>query len=147
MEKIAIASDHGGFELKEILIGYLFTKELEVIDCGTDSSESVDYPEYAEKVARMVATGEVDRGILICGTGIGMSIAANRIKGVRCTLCTSVHMAEASRKHNNSNILAMGGRTTEAIDALDIMEAWLKTEFDDGRHQRRIDKIDEIRPE
>lgn len=143
-EKIAIGSDHGGYELKEIIVGYMFSKEVEVIDCGTDSPESVDYPVYAKKVAEMVASGEADRGILVCGSGIGVSIAANRFKGVRCALCTSVEMGKLSRQHNNANVLALGARIMEASTALEILEAWYKTEFEGGRHERRVAMLDEM---
>ena len=113
MEKIAIASDHGGYELKEAIVGFLMGMEIEVLDLGTNSSESVDYPEYGEKCARAVVEGEATRGIVVCGTGIGISIAANKVKGIRCALCTSQQMAELSRRHNDANVLALGGRTTD----------------------------------
>ena len=144
MEKIAVASDHGGFELKEIIIGYLFSKDVEVIDCGTDSPVSVDYPLFGKKCAEMVASGKADRGIVVCGSGIGISIAANKVKGIRCALCTSVEMAKLSRQHNNANMLALGGRLTETTLALEIMEAWLNTEFEGGRHKNRTDMLDEM---
>lgn len=142
MMKIAIASDHGGFELKENVKKYLESREIEVVDLGTHSEESVDYPAYGKACGQAVASGEVDRGIVCCGTGIGISIAANKVKGVRCALCTDVHMAEMTRKHNDANMLAMGGRTTELETALAITAAWLDTEFEGGRHQRRVDMLD-----
>lgn len=140
--KIAIASDHGGFELKENVKKYLESRDIEVVDLGTHSEESVDYPAYGKACGQAVANGEVDRGIVCCGTGIGISIAANKVKGVRCALCTDVHMAEMTRKHNDANVLAMGGRTTELETALAITAAWLDTEFEGGRHQRRVDMLD-----
>ena len=140
--KIAIAADHGGYELKEMIKGYLEVAEfMEVVDLGTYSSESVDYPEYGIKCAEAVAKGEVDRGIVICGTGIGISIAANKVKGIRCALCTSVQMAELSRQHNDANMLALGGRTTDPVTALGIVDTWLQTNFEGGRHERRVGMI------
>lgn len=140
--KIAIASDHGGYALKETIKEYLKKREIEVLDLGTDSEESVDYPIYGKACAEAVASGEAERGIVCCGTGIGISIAANKVKGIRCGLCTSVEMAELTRKHNNANMLALGGRTTAPELALQITEAWLDTEFEGGRHQRRVDMLD-----
>ena len=140
--KIAIASDHGGFELKENVKKYLEGRDIEVLDLGTYSEESVDYPAYGKACGQAVASGEADRGIVCCGIGIGISIAANKVKGVRCALCTDVHMAEMTRKHNDANVLAMGGRTTELETALAITAAWLDTEFEGGRHQRRVDMLD-----
>ena len=141
--KIAVASDHGGYKLKEYLKKYLEEKGEEVIDLGTDSEESVDYPVYGKACGEAVVSGKADRGIVCCGTGIGISIAANKVKGVRCALCTDVHMAEMSRKHNNANVLALGGRTTSDEDARKITEAWLETGFEGGRHQRRVNMLDE----
>jgi len=139
--KIAIASDHGGYELKENIKKYLEAKDIEVLDLGTDSEESVDYPVYGKACGEAVASGKADRGIVCCGTGIGISIAANKVDGIRCALCTDVHMAEMTRKHNDANMLALGGRTTELQTALDITETWLVTEFEGGRHQRRVDML------
>lgn len=139
--KIAIASDHGGFGLKENIKKYLEERNIEVMDLGTYSEESVDYPVYGKACGEAVANGEADRGIVCCGTGIGISIAANKVKGVRCALCTDVTMAQLTRKHNNANVLALGGRTTGLQTALDITAAWLDTEFEGGRHQRRIDML------
>ena len=141
--KIAVASHHGGYKLKEYLKKYLEEKGEEVIDLGTDSEESVDYPVYGKACGEAVVSGKADRGIVCCGTGIGISIAANKVKGVRCALCTDVHMAEMSRKHNNANVLALGGRTTSDEDARKITEAWLDTGFEGGRHQRRVNMLDE----
>ncbi len=152
--KIAISSDHGGYELKEYLKEYLTYEKtvcgegnchkIEVVDLGTNSEDSVDYPEYGKKCAEAVAKGEVDRGIVVCGTGIGISIAANKIKGVRCALCTDDYMAEMTRKHNDSNVLALGGRITSKGDAMKIVKTWISTSFEGGRHQRRVDMLDEM---
>lgn len=142
--KIAIASDHGGYELKEAVKKYLESRDIQVTDLGTDSEESVDYPKFGKACGEAVASGEADRGIVCCGTGIGISIAANKVKGVRCALCTDVHMAEMTRKHNDANILAMGGRTTKTEIALAITAAWLDTEFEGGRHQRRVDMLNDM---
>lgn len=141
---IAIASDHGGYSLKEAIKEYLRERDVRVVDLGTNSEESVDYPEFGKACAEAVAAGKADRGIVCCGTGIGISIAANKVKGIRCALCTDIHMAEMSRKHNDSNVLALGGRTTEEKKALEITAAWLDTEFEGGRHQRRVDMLDNM---
>ncbi|MBR0127984.1 MAG: ribose 5-phosphate isomerase B [Firmicutes bacterium] len=142
---IAIASDHGGYQLKETVKEYLRTRnDIQIVDLGTDSEESVDYPIYGKACAEAVASGKADRGIVCCGTGIGISIAANKVKGIRCGLCTSVEMAEMTRKHNNANMLAMGGRTTDPDLALEITKAWLDTEFEGGRHKRRTEMLDEM---
>ena len=142
--KIAIACDHGGFALKEEIKKYLISEKIEVIDLGTDSEESVDYPVYGKLCAEAVMSGKADRGIVCCGTGIGISIAANKVKGIRCALCTDSHMAEMTRKHNDSNMLALGGRTVSVDDALEISKTWLYTEFEGGRHKRRVDMLDEM---
>ena len=142
--KIAIASDHGGYRLKEAVKKYLEERGIEVLDLGTDSEESVDYPAFGKACGQAVTCKKADRGIVCCGTGIGISIAANKVKGVRCALCSDVHMAEMSRKHNDANMLAMGGRTTDEKTAIEITKAWLDTEFEGGRHQRRVDMIDDI---
>ncbi len=142
---IAIASDHGGFQLKETVKAYLRARnDIQIVDLGTNSEESVDYPIYGKACAEAVASGKADRGIVCCGTGIGISIAANKVKGIRCGLCTTVEMAEMTRKHNNANMLAMGGRTTDPDLALEITKAWLDTEFEGGRHKRRTDMLDEM---
>lgn len=141
---IAIGCDHGGFELKQEIIRYLKEKQIEFKDFGTDSTASCDYPEYAKKVAKAVVSGECKYGILICGTGIGISIAANKIKGVRCALCHDVFSAEATRLHNDANILAMGGRVVGGGLAVKIVDTFLNTPFsNDERHIRRISKIEE----
>lgn len=142
--KIAVAGDHGGFLLKEQIKKYLQEKDIEVLDLGTDSEESVDYPEFGRACGEAVAGGKADRGIVFCGTGIGISIAANKVKGIRCALCTDAHMAEMSRKHNDANILALGGRRTPLETAKEITDAWLNTEFEGGRHKRRVDMLDKI---
>ena len=142
--KIALASDHGGFALKEELKKYLAGEGYELLDLGTDSEESVDYPIYGKACAEAVAAGKADKGIVCCGTGIGISIAANKVRGIRCALCTDTVMAELTKKHNNANMLALGGRTTDAETAVSITKTWLETEFEGGRHQRRIDMLDEM---
>lgn len=142
---IAIASDHGGFKLKETIRKHLAAKEgIQVVDLGTSSEESVDYPIYGKACAETVAAGKAQRGIVVCGTGIGISIAANKIHGIRCGLCTSVEMAELTRKHNDANMLSLGGRTTDEALALEIVDAFLDTDFEGGRHQRRVDMLDEM---
>ncbi len=142
--KIALAADHGGYELKLIVKEYLLEKGYEVLDLGCNSEESVDYPNYGKACGEAVVNGDAEKGIVICGTGIGISIAANKVKGVRCSLCTSLFMAEMARKHNDANVLALGGRTLETELSLNILEVWLTTEFEGGRHQRRVDLLDSI---
>jgi len=144
MEKIAIASDHGGFDLKENIIAYLIKKGLEVDNFGAHSADSVDYPDYGIKLAQAIIDKKFVRGILICGTGVGMSIVVNRFPGIRGTLCSDVYTAKMCREHNDSNILIMGGRVIDVSLAIEILEAWLNTEFEGGRHQRRLDKINQI---
>lgn len=142
--KIAVASDHGGFELKEKVKEHLLTRGFEVEDLGTHSEASVDYPTYGKACGEAVASGQADLGVVVCGTGIGISIAANKVKGIRCGLCTSVEMAHLTKQHNNANILALGGRTTEPELAVKIVDEWLDTEFEGGRHQRRVDMLDQM---
>ena len=142
--KIAAASDHGGFALKEEVKKHLMERGIEVLDLGTYSEESVDYPVYGKACGEAVASGKADLGIVVCGTGIGISIAANKVKGIRCGLCTSVEMARLTKQHNNANILALGGRTTETGLAMEIVDTWLDTEFEGGRHQRRVNLLDQI---
>ena len=139
--KIAIAADHGGFELKSVIIEHLTKKGHEVINLGTDSSDSVDYSDFAEKCAAEVLSNEASFGIVVCGTGIGISIAANKIKGIRCALCYSPETAALAKQHNNANIISLGGRTTSDEMALKIVDSFMEAEFEGGRHQRRIDKI------
>ncbi len=143
--RIALGCDHGGFELKEYVKVYLENRgDVDVLDLGTYSTESVDYPEYAARVAHAILEGKADRGILMCGTGIGISISANKFKGIRAALCHDGYTARMSRLHNNANILAMGGRTTGKEVATDMVRIWLETPFEGGRHQRRLDKIHAI---
>lgn len=142
--KIGIGSDHGGYNLKKQVKEFLEEKGIEVSDFGTNSSDSVDYPDYAKKVAEAVANKEVERGIVICGTGIGISIAANKVKGIRCALCTDTYSARMSREHNNANMLALGERVTGVGLALDIVAAWIDTEFLAGRHEKRVNKISDM---
>lgn len=142
--KIAIGSDHGGFELKENIKEFLLSEGIEHTDFGTFDLSSVDYPDFAGEVASAVASGEYDRGILCCGTGIGISIAANKVPGIRAALCGDCFSAKMSRKHNDANILCMGGRVVGKGLGLEIAKTWLETGFDGGRHQRRIDKIADI---
>ncbi len=142
--KIAIGCDHGGFVLKESVVNCLKEFGVEIIDCGTNSESSVDYPIFGEKVARLVANGECDKGIVMCGTGIGISISANKVKGIRCALCHNEYTAKMTAMHNNSNILAMGGRVVTPEQAVNIVKAWLDTPFEGGRHINRINLISEI---
>lgn len=139
--KIALGSDHAGFELKEDLRAYLAERQVEVLDLGAFSEDPVDYPDVAGKVAEKVSRGEVERGLLICGTGIGMSIVANRFAGIRAALCHDVYTARISREHNNANILALGGRLIGKGLAREILKAWLEAEFQGGRHEKRLSKI------
>lgn len=141
---IAIASDHGGFELKEKVKEHLRERNVKFVDLGTNSTDSVDYPVYGKACAEAVASGKAERGIVICGTGIGISIAANKVKGIRCGLCTSVEMAKLTRQHNNANMLAMGGRILETETAFAIVDAFIDTQFEGGRHKRRTDMLDEM---
>ena len=140
--RITIGSDHGAVDLKEevkmVLKGF---GDIEVTDVGTFGTDSVDYPDIAEKVCADVVSGKSDRGIVLCGTGIGISIAANKIKGIRCALCTDVYSAKMAREHNDANVLAMGGRVTGIGPAGEIVRAWLQAEFQGGRHERRVNKI------
>ena len=139
---IVIASDHAGFELKARMVELIIGCGLEVRDLGPNDTNSVDYPDYAHLIASAVATGEVERGILICGTGIGMSMAANRHPGVRAALCHDAFTAEMARLHNDANVLCIGARTTGVGVAEQMVRLFLATPFEGGRHQRRVDKID-----
>ena len=141
--KIAIGCDHAGYPLKAVVMEKLEKEGYEVVNVGTNSTDPVDYPIYGKAVGEAVTSGKAERGIVICGSGIGISIAANKVHGVRCALCTSVEMAEMSRRHNNSNVLAMGARMIEVETACAIVDKWLSTDFEGGRHQRRIDLIEE----
>jgi len=142
--KMALACDHKGFVLKETIKGYLASEGIETLDLGTDSDVSVDYPVYGRLCGEAVASGEADRGVVCCATGIGISMAANKVKGVRCALCTDKGMAEMSRKHNDANMIALGGVTTEKGAAIEMIKTWIETEFEGGRHQRRVDMLDEM---
>lgn len=142
--KIAIGSDHGGLKLKELIIHDLMKNGYEVKDFGTYTNESCDYPDYAASVANAVASKQYSRGIVICGTGIGVSICANKFKGIRCSLCHDVFSAKATREHNDANVLALGQRVIGNGLALEILHTWLKTEYTGGRHERRLKKIQKI---
>ena len=142
--KIVLASDHGGFELKEAIKEHLRKEGYDLNDIGVYDTKSVDYPDYGKKAALMVAGNEADKGIIVCGTGIGISIAANKVKGIRCALCTNEYMARMSRMHNDANMLALGGRVTGAGLATEIVDAWLSAEFEGGRHENRVNKIMDI---
>ena len=141
---IALACDHAALEMKQMIKNLLNEMGLEYHDYGTFTEDSCDYPIFAARAAGAVASGECDRGIVICGTGIGMSIAANKVKGVRCALCGDVYSAEMTRRHNNSNVLALGARVTGIEVARMIAKTWLTTEFEGGRHARRVDLITAI---
>lgn len=141
---IAIGCDHGGFEIKEKIRIYLENNHIIFKDFGTNGTASVDYPEFAKKVSASVSSGESKFGILICGTGIGVSIAANKIKGIRAALCHNVHYAQMAKKHNDANILCLGGREITDKEAIDIVNAFLNTKFESGRHEKRISQISEL---
>lgn len=140
--RIAIGSDHGGYEYKEQIVSHLKEKGYECVDVGTYSSDSCDYPVIARTVTTKITAGEADRGILICGTGIGMSIVANKVKGIRAALCGDTFSARASRAHNNSNVLCLGERVIGINLAMDIVDIWLESKFEGGRHQRRVDMME-----
>ncbi len=145
--KVAVGSDHAGFDYKEIVKKYLEEKGYQVIDKGTYSKESVDYPVFGEAVGKAVASGEADMGIVICGTGIGISISANKVPGVRAALCTNEYMARMARKHNNANVLAFGARVLGIDVALGIVDQFFSTQFEGGRHERRVNLITDIEKE
>lgn len=144
MEKIAIASDHGGRELKEDLIAYLKEIGFEPVDMGVNSDKSVDYPDYGIPVAEEVSKGDMNRAVLLCGTGIGMSILANKFRGVRAALVNDVYTARMAKEHNDANILVIGGRVVGKGLAREMLKTWIEATFEGGRHQRRLDKITEI---
>jgi ribose 5-phosphate isomerase B len=144
LEKIIIAADHGGYSLKEALKPQLTEMGLAVTDMGTDSGQAVDYPDFGEKAAGAVSAGLFPRGILICGSGVGMSIVANRFPGVRAALCLDEETARLSRMHNDANMLVLAGRKTDLETALRIVRMWLTTPFEGGRHQQRLDKIRQV---
>jgi RpiB/LacA/LacB family sugar-phosphate isomerase len=141
---IAMGSDHGGVELKDFLAGVLRSKNIDVQDLGTHGSESVDYPDFGRLVSQQVSQGEADRGILICTTGVGMSILANKYPNVRAALVQDRETARTSREHTDANVLVLAGATTDPALAREILEIWISTPFAGGRHQRRLDKITEI---
>jgi ribose 5-phosphate isomerase B len=142
--KIALGADHAGHELKNRIRQHLEQKGIQVQDEGTNSPESVDYPDFARLVAQDVAQGHVDRGVLVCGSGIGMAISANKVDGVRAANVTSQYEAQMSREHNDANVLALGARILKEQDALQIVDTWIATAFAGGRHQRRVDKISDL---
>ncbi|MBP3494261.1 MAG: ribose 5-phosphate isomerase B [Oscillospiraceae bacterium] len=144
--KIAIGSDHGGYLLKQDVLVWLEEHDIDFEDYGCYSRESVDYPIYGEKVARAVAAGEADFGIVICTTGIGISIAANKVKGIRCAHCTDPLSAEMTRRHNDANVLALGAGLTGTNLALRMVEVFLNTKFEGSYHQRRVDQVNNIQP-
>jgi ribose 5-phosphate isomerase B len=139
-----IGSDHGGLEMKEAIVKVLASRNITVKDCGTGTGDSVDYPDFAEKVAGAVSRGEAELGILVCGTGIGMSIVANKFPGVRAALVTDEFMAKMSKEHNNANILVLGGRVLSVDSAIKMVTVWLDSAYEGGRHQIRLDKISRV---
>jgi ribose 5-phosphate isomerase B len=141
---LAIGSDHGGLELKEAVKKVLASRGIHVNDFGTGNSDSVDYPDFAEKVAGAVSSGSDELGILVCGTGIGMSIVANKFPGVRAALATDEFMAQMAKEHNNANILVLGGRVLDEEMAIKMVNVWLDSDYEGGRHQRRLDKIAKV---
>ena len=147
MSKIAVGCDHGGIVLKDSGVKTLERLGAEVVDLGCYSTESVDYPEYGLKVANAVASGECDAGVVMCGTGIGISISANKVKGIRAAVVTNTYMAKLTKNHNNANIIALGGRVITPEEAEAIVEAWYTAEYEGGRHQRRLDMISRIEDE
>ncbi len=142
--KVIIGSDHGGYRMKEFVKGLIKDMGYEIKDIGTFSEDSVDYPEYAFKVAKAVINGEAERGVLLCGTGIGMSIVANRFPGIRAALCHDVYTAKMSRQHNDANVLVLGGRILSEDVVKKIVSVWFTEKFEGGRHKRRLNKIKEI---
>lgn len=147
MSKVAIGCDHGGIVLKESVIKTLEKLGAQVVDMGCYSQESVDYPEYGVKVANAVAAGECDLGVIMCGTGIGISIAANKVKGIRAAVVTNTYMAKLTKNHNNANIIALGGRVISPSEAEEIVKAWYTAEYEGGRHQKRLDIISAVENE
>lgn len=136
--RVALGSDHAGFALKQEILGHLTAAGHDVLDLGSHSAERADYPVYGRKVAEAVAAGDVERGILVCGTGVGISIAANKVRGIRCVCCSEPYSALLSRQHNDSNVLALGARVVGPGLALEIVDAWLAGEFEGGRHADRV---------
>jgi len=144
MTRVALGADHAGFPLKEDLKTWLIGHGYDVVDFGTQSAESVDYPDYATAVGGAVIVGKADRGVLVCGTGIGMAMVANKLPGVRAAACSDAYTARMSREHNDANVLALGARITGRDAAIEILETWLRAEFAGGRHARRVEKIVEL---
>ena len=144
MTVVALGADHAGFPLKEDLKGWLIARGYDVVDLGTQSAEAVDYPDYAAAVGGAVTTGKAERGVLVCGTGIGMAMAANKVSGIRAAGCADAYTARMSREHNDANVLALGARITGRDAAIEILETWLDAEFAGGRHARRVEKIVEL---
>lgn len=142
--KVAIGCDHAGVSMKNEIVPVLDELSIDWVDYGTKDEESVDYPDFGEKVSEAVSRGEVDRGILICGTGIGMSIVANKVRGIRAALCQEDYSAKMSRLHNDANVLVLPGRIIDKEKAREIVKTWFTTDFEAGRHQRRLDKIKDI---
>ena len=140
--KVALAADHGGFEMKNQIAQYLISKNFDVVDLGTNSSDAVDYPDFAQKVVQKLMSHEADLGILVCGTGIGISIAANRHKGIRAALLYDDYVAQVAREHNNANVLCFGGRTMKIEDVLKRIDIFLAAKYEGGRHDRRLCKLD-----
>lgn len=144
MTVVALGADHAGFKLKEALKAWLIQGGHQVLDFGTNTSESVDYPDYALQVAEAVANAKAERGLLVCGTGVGMAMAANKVPGVRAAFCPDLLTARLSREHNDANVLALGGRIMGRELAIEILKVWLATAFTGGRHQRRVEKISQM---
>jgi ribose 5-phosphate isomerase B len=141
MTAVALGADHAGFPLKEDLKGWLISRGFDVVDLGTQTTESVDYPDFAIAVGGAITAGKADRGVLVCGTGIGMAMAANKVPGARAAACSDAYTARMSREHNDANILALGARITSREAAIEILEVWLNAEFAGGRHARRVEKV------
>lgn len=143
--KIAIGNDHAGTEYKKVISDYIKDKYgYEIINCGTDTNDSCDYPEFGEKVANTIVSGKADKGVLICGTGIGIGIAANKVKGIRCAICSESESAKLSRQHNDANVISFGARIVSIDKAKEIVDAFLTSEFEGGRHSKRVDMIKQI---
>ena len=141
---IALASDHAGFELKEAIKKHLIENNYDIMDFGTNSKASCDYPEFANKAAEAVALGQCEKGIVSCGTGIGVSIVANKTKGIRCALVTNEFLAEMCKRHNNANMIAFGSRVLDVQTVIRLLDIWLYAHFEEGRHKERIDQIDKL---
>jgi ribose 5-phosphate isomerase B len=142
MKRIALGTDHAGYQLKEVIKAHLELKGYDIVDYGTNSEEPVDYPDYVRPAALCVAKGECDLGIVFGGSGNGEAMVANKVKGIRCGLCWNQESARLTKEHNNANVIALGGRMVSEVDAVQIVDAWLQTEYQGGRHQKRIDKIE-----